>query len=315
MEWNGPNQGKLRKALLEICVGSDIQSLRLFIRDRFDDPLDDVGGESRELWAGALIEKFAQEGSIDELYQKICKEYGKHPAIKKLQSELRGEPLVKSGQKIDASSLFSQFSSYDDFANVQKSFLCAFKLIYGSFLEIRPEYPPLNTLDQIQSLIEAYGPKLAVQFAEHLFVELNESSSETRLDLKNAVESWRDRIAQQYSITPETPQPIKKEQQGYLLVALKETGRKTSGSTSVTVFSELRITGEEDPIEFGAETITCSLDEVAAHLSTVILEAEEALSAYDIGRITLELFLPWRHLDIGVADWKILNKKGRPRPL
>ena len=315
MEWNGPNQGKLRKALLEICVGSDIQSLRLFIRDRFDYPLDDVGGDSREIWAGALIEKFAQEGFVNELYQKICKDYAKHSAIEKLQSELRGNPLVKKEQKVEASSLFDKFSPYDDFAAVQTSFLCAFKLIYGDFLEIRPEHPPLNTLDQIQSLIEAYGPKLAVQFAEHLFVELNESNSETRLDLKNTVESWRDRIAQSYSITPEVLQPAKLEQQGYLLVALKESARITGTIADVTVFSELHITDEKEPVEFGANVVTCSIDEVATHLSALIHQAESALSAYGCGRVTIELFLPCEHLDINVADWEILNKRGKPRLL
>ena len=314
MEWNGPNQGKLRKALLDICGGTNIQALRQFIRDRFSYSLDDVGGENREFWAGALIEKFEQEGHIDELYQKLCQEYREHPAIKTLQSELRGAPLIQNKQKVDAGDLFAKLSPYDDFALVQQSFLRAFKTIHGNFLEARPDYPPLNTLEQVQELVEAYGPKLAVQFAEHLIVELNESNAENKTDLKKTVENWRDRIANEYSIQPEAPKP-EQAQQGYLLVALKAGGLKTGGSQYVTVFAELWVTGEDEPVEFGAETVTCSIDEVAIPLSSLIPKAEGALSGYGSGRITLELFLPCEHLDLNVADWEVKNRRGRSRVL
>ena len=295
--------------------GNSIQSLIVFARNVTNRSFDDVGGNTREEWASELIERLDEEGILDELYIAVCKEYSDYPAVKKLQVELKGAPLVESKHKIDASDLFSKFSEYDDFAAVQRSFLCACKDTVGDFSTIRPDRPSLNELGKIKAQVEIYEPKLAVQFAQYLLLELDVSSAENRLNLKSAIESWRDRIAQQYNITPETPQPIKKEQQGYLLVALRGTGQKSGDRTSVTVFTELRIAGKDDPIEFGAETITCFLDEVAAHLSTVILEAEEALIAYGIGRITLELFLPWNHLDISVADWEILNRKGRPRSL
>ena len=312
MEWNGPNQGKLRKALLEIYVGSNTQSLRLFIRDNFTCSLDDIGGDDRETWAGALIEKFGQENLIDELYKTVCQQHSQHPAIERLQSELRGAPLMTNEPKIDAGTLFTRFSPYNDFAAVQKAFLSAFKDTYGSFLEIRPEHPPLNTLSQIQSLIETYQPTLAVQFAAHLSVELNEAN---QLNLRDAVAAWRDRIAQEYNVTFKAPQPTPIERQGYLLVALQESARRTGGKAFVTVFSELHVPGEQEPVEFGAATVTCSLDEVATHLSALIHQAEEALSIYGCGRATLELFLPCEHLDVNVADWDVLNKKGRPRPL
>lgn len=312
MEWNGPNQGKLRKALLDICVGSDIQALRLFVRDNFTCSLDDVGGDSRETWAGALIEKFEQEALTDELYQKLCQQYPKHAAIETLQSELRGAPLMAPEQKIEAGALFARFSPYDDFAAVQKAFLSAFKVTYGDFLEVRPEHPPLNALSQIRSLLETYQPQLAVQFAAYLSIALNEPN---QLALQKAVAAWRDRITEEYKVIAKTPQPTQPKRQGYLLVALKEGARKTGGNDSVTVFSELHVTGEDDPIEFGAETVTCSLDEVATHLSVLIPQAEAAMSAYEIGRVTLELFLPCEHLDVNVADWEIYNRRGRPRPL
>jgi len=312
MEWNGPNQGKLRKALLEIYVGSNSQSLRLFIRDNFTCSLDDVGGDDRETWAGALIEKFGQENLIDDLYKTVCQQHSEHPAITKLQSELRGALLIAKEPKINASELFTSFSPYTDFAAVQTAFLSAFKDTYGSFLEIRPEHPPLNTLSQIQALIEAYQPKLAVQFAEYLRVEFNEPN---QLRLREAVVAWRDRISQAHNVTPKPPPPAQAERQGYLLVTLKESARRTDGNAFVTVFSELRILGEEALVEFGAATVTCSLDEVATHLSDLIHQAEEALSIYGCGRATLELFLPCEHLDVNIADWDIFNKKGRPRPL
>ena len=55
MNWTGPNQGKLRKALLD--VHQDLSRLKRFVTDNFVHPLADIGGSSLEDWAEALIEK------------------------------------------------------------------------------------------------------------------------------------------------------------------------------------------------------------------------------------------------------------------
>ena len=106
----------------------------------------------------------------------------------------------------------------------------------GDFSTIRPDRPLLNELGKIKTQVEIYEPRLAVQFAQYLLLELDVSSTENRLNLKSAIESWRDRIAQAIQHHPRNATAYKKEQQGYLLVALRGTGQKSGDRTSVTVF-------------------------------------------------------------------------------
>ncbi|MGJ3252711.1 MAG: hypothetical protein ACFE0J_16510, partial [Elainellaceae cyanobacterium] len=303
----------------EVYGDRDVRLLRRFIRDNFEYSLADIGGASPEDWAEELIEKSRSEGWIDSLYTKFCELNPDHSSVADLQRELQPVPLIKDVPKLvkeDLQTLFEHFSPYD-FAGVQKAFLYAFKLIYGDLWDIRPDHPPLNDLKQIQSLLETYdNPKLAVQFVEHGIAELRQTSKEQTRDFI-PLEAWRDRISQEHNISPENPEPIiPKDKQGYLLVALKESGRVTQEGPSVNVFTELHVIGEANPIEFDATSVTCSLDEVAGHLSNWIRKAEDALIPYRCGRVTLELFLPCVHLEKNFEDeWEVRNEQNRPRSI
>jgi hypothetical protein len=310
MDWTGPNQGKLRKALLKIYGERSIRPLQRFVRDNFTYSLSDIGGNSPADWAEELIEKSVAEGWINELYQKVCYNHPGHSAIEELQGEPSlSAPLIGESLKVNAQELFASFSGYD-VAIFQKAFLRAFREVYGDSKEIPPDYLPLDELPRIQKLIESYEPELAVRFSEYVIVEFKRDGQDL-----TAVMQWRDRTAQQYNIPLNPPPAAQVQQQGYLLVALKESARKTGDTAFVTVFAELHVTGEKAPVEFGKTTVTCSLDEVAGHLSNLIHQAEISLSAYGSGRITLELFLPWKHLDIDVAGWEFLLKRGQSRSL
>jgi hypothetical protein len=310
MDWTGPNQGKLRKALLEIYGESDIRALKRFIRDSFTCSLSDIGGNSPADWAEELIEKSVAEGWIKELYLKVCVNNQGHSAIQKLQRESLSAPFVKGIPKVDAGELFANFSPYDDFAIVQKAFLCACREALCDFRQMRPDHPPLTDLAQIQELIESYQPELAVRFAAHVMVEFQKDGRGLTAVVR-CVEQWRDRIANQHNIPLNPPPPAQVQQQGYLLVALQERAQ----NDSFIVYSELHVTDEKDPVPCGIEPVILTLDEVPQHLSALIHQAEEELVAYGSGRITLELFLPWNHLNIDVARWEVLNKRGRSRPL
>jgi vWA-MoxR associated protein C-terminal domain len=320
MDWTSTiKQGKLRIALLEIYSGEDSkQRLRQFVRDSFGHIDNDlikallsrVEGNSAEAWAGSLIEKFGEHSLIPELYKKVCQEYEKHPAIQELQLTLKGDPLLGERSKVDAEELFANFCPYDDFAIVQKAFLCACREALCDFRKMRPDHPPLTDLVQIQKLIESYQPELAVWFAAHIMTEFQKDGRDLTAVVK-CVEQWRDRIANQHNIPLNPPPPAQVQQQGYLLVALQERAQ----NDSFIVYSELHVTDEKDPVPCGIEPVILTLDEVPQHLSALIHQAEEELVAYGSGRITLELFLPWNHLNIDVARWEVLNKRGRSRPL
>ena len=87
MNWTGPNQGKLRKALLD--VHQDLRRLKRFVTDNFVHPLADIGGSSLEDWAEALIEKAVAEDWIDDLYEKFCTFNSKHLRIVQLKKDLQ----------------------------------------------------------------------------------------------------------------------------------------------------------------------------------------------------------------------------------
>jgi hypothetical protein len=231
-----------------------------------------------------------------------------------------GDVLIRRPSHLkegDWEMLFEHFLPYD-FADIQRAFLRGIRQAFGhDFQQVRPDHPPLNEPAQIQKLLAAYdNPELAVRFVEFVIVELQRSSEGNNRDL-TALKQWRDRIAQNHNISLEEPKPITSiNRQAYLLIALKESGRQTQKDGSfVKVFAELRVTGEATPIEFEAAAVTCSLNEVAEHLSKLIRKAEEALIPYECDKVTLELFLPCIHLEEDVADWQVRNEQNRPRRL
>jgi len=92
--WNGPNQGKLRKALLKTY--QDIRRLKRFATDNFEHSLSDIGGANPEDWAEDLIAKAVAEGWINDLYQKFCTSHSNQPRIAQLQEALGDTFLDKS---------------------------------------------------------------------------------------------------------------------------------------------------------------------------------------------------------------------------
>jgi hypothetical protein len=316
MHWTGPKQGKLRIALLETYP--DIRSLKRFVKDHFEYSLAGIGGFSPEDWAEELLDQAVSEGWIDDLYDQFCKINHSLPRIAQLQKELQAKPLIEKNTKLteaDWQALFSGFSG-QDFGDVQKAFLRAFKATYQhEFGKIRPDHPALSQLEQVQSLLESFdNPDLAVRFVEFVIVGFQQDGGQNR-DL-SALEQWRDRIAQTHQVDSQPPQPVSQICQGYLLVSLQPSGRQTQKQGAfVNLFAELQVAGAPAAIEFGACSITCSFDEVADHLSGLIRKAEVALIPYECSEIVIELFLPCKHLEENVAAWQVKNEQDRLRDL
>jgi len=227
-------------------------------------------------------------------------------------------PLIERFQKLsenDWSTLFAHFSVQDT-ASVKRAFLHAFKSVYGDFQTIWPGYPPLKELTQIQRLLAEYdSPELGVMFVTQVLAGLrcvDENSTRNFTSL----EGWRDRIAQTHHVQISALETLTgTNRPGYLLVALKESGRITGGVPWVNLFTELQVPGEPGPIECNVASVTCPLNEVAGHLSNFIRSAETALIPYECDQITLELFLPCVHVEEDVALWEVQNEQNRPRPL
>ena len=285
--------------------------------ERLKQKLEKLKNDYREVGEKEQHEGNPQERNNLELrLQYILKE------IETVDQEIEElqHPLIRQSSKLeegDWETLFEYFLP-DDFADMKRAFLRGFKQVFGhDFQQVVPGHPLLNEQAQIQNLLADYdNPELAVRFVEFVIVELQRSSEGNNRDL-TALQQWRDRIAQNHNISIEAPQPITStNRQAYLLVALKESGRQTQKDGSfVKVFAELHVTGEATPIEFEAAAVTCSLNEVAEHLSVLIRKAEEALISYECCEVTLELFLPCIHLEEDVADWRVKNEQNRPRPL
>ena len=264
--------------------------------------------------AYGLVKWAEARGRLNDVFEAFCNDKGTHASIiAELKAELQKKPLLTRTSKPAAEDLEPLFNLFalDDFADIQRAFFRAFKrVLRNDFRQVRPDYPPLQELAQIQALLATYEPKLALQFVESVIVELQRSSEEGDRDL-TPLEQWRDRIAQKYNIPVEVPELTAPTAcHAYLLVALKESGRVTQEGADVNVFVELRVTGELDLIEFDAISVTCPFDQVAGHVSDWIHKAEAALIPYECGRVTLELFLPCVHLEENIAAWEVQNEQG-----
>lgn len=307
IDWNNDKRKAFRIALQEAYPS--YSDLRIFVDEELDENLAEISTNSNLKTTAYELVKWAETyNQLDRIFEVFCSHNPNNPVIAKIE---RRSLITKSCNLADADweALFEQFSP-SDFADIQRAFLRGVKKVFDfEFREMRPDNPSLNELAQIQELLAEYDkPELAIRFVEFLMIELRRSSEER--DLAH-IEQWRDRIAQQHNIDLEDPQSIE-ERQGYLLLALQESGRQTQKDGAfVTVFSELHVTGEIAPIEFDASAVTCSLDEVAGHLSRLIRKAENALIPYQCAEVTLEVFLPCIHLEEGVAEWKVRDENNR----
>ena len=161
-------------------------------------------------------------------------------------------------------------------------------------------------------------PSLAVRFVEHAIAKIKASKQDTPEQIA-ALTAWRERIAKAYNVRPEASKADQSsERQGYLLVTLEYFGQKTSTQgASVNVFSELRVTGKENPVSFDNFSGKCPFNQVEKSLSDLIKNAEQAVAVapYNCSKIILELFLPCIHLEANVAAWEVRNEENSTRLL
>lgn len=308
IDWSGENRETFRLALQEAYTDYDL--LEIFVDEKLDENLSGIAENAALPKVIHKLLKWAQSAKrLDELFQQFCEA---NPRIKdSVIAKLQQRPLIKryfNLREEDWEMLFEQFSLYD-LADIQRAFLRGFQQVWNvGFQLLLLDLPPLTEPDQIQALLAKYDdPKLAVRFVEAVIAEFQRSSEGNSRNL-TALEQWRDRIAQQYKVSPLAPEPDQKVvRQGYLLVAFEESG------SDVIVYPELRVTGESKPIEFGVSPVKCTFQEVADYLSDWIYLAEKALDGkHDSDEILLELFLPCALLEEDLAIWKVKDKRAKP---
>lgn len=307
INWEDNTKRKaFRKALQRVYPSE--RDLQTFVDEELNENLAVIAANNNlQATAHGLVSWAMAKGEIDRVFEAFCRENSKDTVIAELQSQL----LIKRSSNLGEEDLERLFAMLDpdDTACVEIAFRDAIKAAYGlSFLEMRPDRPPINNLDDIQDLLKKYdNPILAVRFVEFAIVELQRSSEGDERDLAALVQ-WGDRITAQYKVSPLTPKPDRKiVRQGYLLVAFEECG------SDVTVYPELRVAGTEKPIEFGVSPVTCPFEDVPNYLSDWIYLAEKALDEHDNEEILLELFLPCALLEEDLATtWTVKNKRGNP---
>ncbi len=298
----------------------DETDLRIFVDEALNKNLASIaGGNNLRAIIFNLVDWSKAQNRLDELYEAFKEQNHQHSAIATLEQQSFVLQVSNLSQE-DWDTLFRLFLP-DDLAGLKRAFEQGFKKALSiTFKDAQGQPPPLVELTQIRELLERYdaNPKglvLAVRFVECAIAELRRSNEGNDRDL-TALEAWRDRIAQKHKISVEVPELTAPTAcHAYLLVALKESGRVTQEGADVTVFVELRVTGELAPIAFEATRVICPFDRVASYVSDWIQKAEEALPPYNCDEVTLEVFLSCSHLEEDVANWEVQNKAKRPRPL
>jgi hypothetical protein len=234
-------------------------------------------------------------------------------------AQILGKPLIDRTTRLaatDWATLFGYFSPYD-FAAMQMAFLKAFQDVYAKgFWQVRPDNPPLNGPDQIQSLLTTFDePVLAVRFVERVMAALRSAEEGAPRDFTQ-FEQWRDRIAQAFNVPLAAPPKPDTLSHAYLLVAIEEHG------ADVNVYPELRVAeagkAAGRAIHFGARPTTCPVADAAQQISDWIRQAENTpeVNACDDGEIILEMFLPCKYLDKDIAStWRLTNQRGEKLPL
>jgi len=311
VNWDDNKKRKDFREALQKVYPSDAE-LAIFVDDALDKNLTTIaGGDNLQVIAYNLVNWARAQSRLDELYNVFKQEHCKHSVIEKIERSSFVSQTCNLTQN-DWDELFGQFRP-DDLADLQRAFRQGFEqALKLTFQQAQPKHPPILELTQIRELLESYdanekGPVLAVRFVECVIAELQRSNGGNDRNL-TALEWWRDRIAQQYKVSPLAPEPDQKVvRQGYLLVAFEESG------SDVIVYPELRVTGESKPIEFGVSPVKCTFQEVADYLSDWIYLAEKALDGkHDSDEILLELFLPCALLEEDLAIWKVKDKRAKP---
>ncbi|MBD2115205.1 MULTISPECIES: effector-associated domain EAD1-containing protein [Cyanophyceae] len=308
INWDNEQRQVFRLALQEAYT--DYDALDLFVDEAMDVSLAEIAPKEKLDKVAFKLLRWAQEKRrLNELFEKFCQAnpQTKDALITRLQPHL----LMSRSSNLDEAdwtTLFDRFDA-DDAPYLQIAFRQGFLAAYGhSFEKLRPDRPPLSSLSDLQAVLAKYdSPILAVRFVEGAIAELRRFSENNSRDMSE-LETWCDRVAARFNVPPPDPpadQPTTRH--AYLLVALEEHG------PDVNVYPELRITGVEKPIGFGASPTTCSMVVAVDHISTWIHQAEAALEAdaSDDGEVTLEIFLPCNYLDQDIAtSWLAKDKRG-----
>jgi hypothetical protein len=314
IDWkNGKTKLKLRNAL--IAVYPDTLDLEMFVADELNGNLEVIANEGNLNKDVFKLVKWAEsKGLLDKLFHAFCQCNEDNPSVIDLERQLnKGSFTPVQSTKLSESDWEILFKSFTEqnVLEVCRAFSDAYKSRFGhSFLKASPD-TSLKELSSVFDLLERFDdPLLSVRFVDRAITKLEESDEATPEQL-NILGTWRDRIAAANNILPEEPEPLV-EKQGYLLVAIEESGKRTKADGAfVSVFSELHVIGEPEPVEFGGTSETCPLNKVAEHVSKLIHKAEQVIER----QITLEIFLPCAHLQEDVADWEVLNEQNSPRPL
>jgi hypothetical protein len=310
IDWNDNVKRKVfREALQEAYPSAS--ELEIFVDEELNENLEIVaGGANLKVTAHGLVKWAMAKGRLNDVYKAFKEQNSRHSVIEKLEQQSLA--LLKFNlTQDDWDTLFEQFLA-DDLADLHRAFQQGFQQALGfAFRDAQPQHPPLTTLIQIRELLEIHdtgskGPLLAARFVECAISELQRSNANNQRNL-TALEQWRDRIAQQHSVPPKPTEPTRTMAcHAYLLVTLEVIG------SDVNVYPELHITGTEKPVRFGAQPATCPVAEVADLISQWICQAEDALDdgTCDDGQVTLEVFLPYQHLEEDVANWSIKDHRG-----
>ena len=284
-------------------------ALEIFVDNELDENLEAIaGGENLEEIAFNLL-KWARrhEGGLDELYEAFKAVHPSHPVIEDLERE--NIIQVQQGNclsQADWQLLFDQFVVYD-LADLCRAFFSAFQAVmYIDFYTAQRDVPPpLTNIAQIRELLKDYdrgkkGPELAVRFVTFAIEELQRSDKNQNRDL-TGMRDWQNRIARKFDVK-ELPAIEQTVAYAYLLITLEQYG------ADVIVYPELRITGIENKITFGAQPVTCAVKDVSSHIERWIKQAELASEIRQCKEeaVILEIFLQRKHVvDDVAATWTV----------
>ena len=308
IDWDNERRQVFKLALQKAYT--DYDDLDMFVDEALDVPLADIAPkEELGKVAFKLLRWAKAKGKLDELFEQFCQA---NPQEKDaLVARLQPQPLVSRSSNLDEADWKALFGGFDasDTPYLQIAFRQAFQTSFGhSFETLRPDRPALTNLNDLQELLGKFDcPTLAVRFVERVTVELRRSGEGSNRDL-SALEAWRDRIAQSFNVPAAAPPAPNAARHAYLLVALEAHG------SDVNLYPELRVSGVERPLGFGACPKTCTMAEAATQISDWIHQAEAALEAdtCDDGQVTLEVFLPCQYLDEDIAtNWRMQDSLGR----
>jgi len=240
----------------------------------------------------------------------------KIPALLKLLDRFLDKPLfpgrVNNLSLEDWEELFRHFRPHD-FPKIYDAVLWAVKQDFKrDFEDIYRGQSAFTDADQIQRFLADHDkPLLTARFVEKAIALIEQSEGEVTAS-SLSLKQWLQSFVERFNVPPAEPEePSARSRQGYLLVAF------VANEPLFSLFPELRVDGQEESINFGASTVSCTLSDVPKHLSNWMRRAEEKLVNYQCGQMMLELFLPCRHIE-SITDlaetWEVQNPQGDARP-